>query len=48
MKTLCDTLLFGEENMNGSENTHILQATIEYSPLISPLISTTHYDFNNK
>ena len=28
--SLCHTLLFGKENMNGSENTHILKATIEY------------------
>ena len=28
--SLCYTLLFGKENMNGSENTHILIATIEY------------------
>ena len=27
---LCYTLLFGKENMNDSENTHILKATIEY------------------
>ena len=28
--SLCYTLLFGKENMNDSENTHILKATIEY------------------
>ena len=28
--SLCYTLLFGKENMNDSEKTHILQATIEY------------------
>ena len=28
--SLCYTLLFGEENMNDSEKTHILKATIEY------------------
>ena len=28
--SLCYTLLFGNENMNDSENTHILKATIEY------------------
>ena len=28
--SLCYTLLFGKENMNDSENTHILNATIEY------------------
>ena len=28
--TLCYTLLFGKENMNDSENAHILNATIEY------------------
>ena len=27
--SLCYTLLFGKENMNDSENTHILKATIE-------------------
>ena len=26
--SLCYTLLFGKENMNDSENTHILKATI--------------------
>ena len=30
IKTLCYTLLFGNENMNDSENTHIFKATIEY------------------
>ena len=29
-KSLCYTLPFGKDNMNGSENTHILKATIEY------------------
>ena len=29
-KFLCYALLFGKENMNDSENTHILKATIEY------------------
>ena len=29
-KPPCYTLLFGKENMNDSENTHILKATIEY------------------
>ena len=28
--SLCYTLLFGKENMNDSEKTHILNATIEY------------------
>ena len=28
--SLCYTLLFGKENMNDSENTHILKATIQY------------------
>ena len=28
--SLCYTLLFGKENMNASENAHILNATIEY------------------
>ena len=28
--SLCYTLLFGNENMNDSENTHIFKATIEY------------------
>ena len=28
--SLCYTLLFGKENMNESENAHILNATIEY------------------
>ena len=28
--SLCYTLLFGKENMNDSENIHILKATIEY------------------
>ena len=28
--SLCYTRLFGKENMNDSENTHILNATIEY------------------
>ena len=28
--SLCYRLLFGKENMNDSENTHILNATIEY------------------
>ena len=28
--SLCYTLLFGKENMNDSENTYILKATIEY------------------
>ena len=28
-KSLCYTLLFGKENMNDSENTHILEVTIE-------------------
>ena len=28
--SLCYTLVFGKENMNDSENTHILNATIEY------------------
>ena len=28
--SLCYTLLFGKENMNDSENTQILKATIEY------------------
>ena len=27
---LCYTLLIGKENMNDSENTHVLKATIEY------------------
>ena len=28
--SLCYTLLFGKENMNDRENTHILKVTIEY------------------
>ena len=28
--SLCYTLLFGKENMNDSENIHILKATIKY------------------
>ena len=28
--SFCYTLLFGKENMNDSENTHILKAKIEY------------------
>ena len=28
--SFCHTLLSGKENMNGSKNTHILNATIEY------------------
>ena len=28
--SLCYTLLFGKENMNDRENTHILKATIDY------------------
>ena len=28
--SLYNTLLFGKENMNDSENTHILKAIIEY------------------
>ena len=28
--SLCYTLLFDKENMNDSENAHILNATIEY------------------
>ena len=28
--SLCYTRLFGKENMNDSENIHILKATIEY------------------
>ena len=28
--SLCYTLLFGKENMNDSENAHILKATTEY------------------
>ena len=28
--SLCYALLFGKKNMNDSENTHILKATIEY------------------
>ena len=28
--SLCYTLLFGKENMNGSKNTQILKATIGY------------------
>ena len=28
--SLCYTLLIGKENMNDSENTHVLKATIEY------------------
>ena len=28
--SLCYTFLFGKENMNDSENTHILKPTIEY------------------
>ena len=50
--SLCYTLLFGKENMNDSENTHSLKASIEY--ILStenfkvPLISTTHCDCNTK
>ena len=29
--SLCYTRLFGKENMNDSENAHILNAKIEYS-----------------
>ena len=28
--SVCYTLLFGKENMNDSENTHIVKATIEF------------------
>ena len=28
--SLCYTLLFGKDKMNGSEDAHILNATIEY------------------
>ena len=28
--SLCYTLLFGNENMDDSENTHVLKAAIEY------------------
>ena len=50
--SLCYTLLFGKENMNDSENTHSLKASIEYilstESFKVPLISTTHCDCNTK
>ena len=41
--SLCYTLLFGKENMNDSDNAHILNATIEY------ILSIERFnDYNNK
>ena len=37
--SLCYTLLLGKQNMNGSESTHILKATIEY------ILSTERFNF---